>query len=137
MAFAEQLPRFRPGNSVPAKAGGSDPIVAGTFVVIHADKSTEGDYVIDTASAGAYAFGVAERTTGDKDLLPSHSLELRTNVSRRGSIARVLAGGGITAGQAVKVGSSGKAVYQNGSGVIVGYACNTVDTDDYCEVDLI
>ena len=136
--MGDALPRFRPGNAVPAFA--TDACVAGTFVKISADKNSDGAYQIVTCSAGdavGVVFGVVEQDGGPTGAPNVHSVNRMVNVSRRGTIARVLAGGTIAAGAAVKVGANGKAVAQGGTGNIVGYACNSVTSGQYCEVDLL
>lgn len=134
----EMLPRFRPGNAVPARPN-ANPVVAGRFVSITADKDADGAYRIDHTGAGLAAFGVVEQSSAT-DLVnePTHSVRRDVNVSRRGSIARVETGGAIAAGAAVKSDANGKAVAQGGTGVILGYACNTTTASgQVAEVDLV
>lgn len=132
--MAEMIARYKPGDNVPGFAATA--VIAGRFVKISADKTTQGDYSIAPCGAGEKSFGVAERDSV-ATTEPAHSVERRVNVVRRGAIARVTAGGSITAGGPVKSDAAGKAVAQGGTGEILGYACNTVSSGDICEVDLI
>jgi hypothetical protein len=134
--MTEQIARFKPGANVPGFAVTA--VVAGHFVKIVADKTSQGDYSIGHCGAGEQALGVAERDSAAATE-PAHSVERRVNVVRRGAIARVLAGADITAGAAVKSDGTGLAIPQAGTGIILGYACNTADFDtgQYVEVDLI
>lgn len=135
----EQLPRFKPGQDVPAFA--KTQVTAGRFVKIVDTKTAQGDYQIGQCdTAGEHAFGVAEQDSAPTTQ-PSSSVERRVNVTK-GSIARVLAGADInvtTAAVPVKTDASGRAIPQAGTGEILGYALHTADFDagDYVEVDLI
>lgn len=135
--MADALPRYRPGNAVSGFA--TDAIVAGTFVKVTGEPTADGAYQLVTCSAGdavGVVFGVAEQDAGATSI-DAHSVNRLVNVSRRGSIARVLAGGTIAAGAAVKVGANGKVVAQGGSGNIVGYCVKGASNGTYAEIDLL
>lgn len=135
--MGDVIPRYRPGNSVPGFA--TDQIVAGTFVKVTAEPTTEGAYQLVTCAAGdavGVVFGVAEQDAAATSV-DAHSVNRMVNVSRRGTIARVVAGGTIAAGNPVKVGANGKALAQGGSGNIVGYCVKGGANGDIVEVDLL
>jgi hypothetical protein len=99
----ELIARFKPGDNLPVYATGTD-IAAGRFVTI-SGKNSKGAYVGAHTGAGLYASGVAETDAiaGKTDWRGG------TNLTRRGSVARVITGGAITAGAAVKADANGKA----------------------------
>ena len=109
----EAKPLFRPGADVTVLTTGA--VTGKTFVGVSAtvDPST-GLIKVATATAAAKAFGVASRDIASGDT--GHIL--------RGGIVNVTAGGSITAGAQVEVGSNGKAVAL-ASGVPVGTALST------------
>jgi hypothetical protein len=109
------LARFKPGDNLPVYATGSN-IVAGRFVTI-SGKNSKGAYVGAHTGAGLAASGVAETDAiaGQTDWRGG------TNLTRRGSVARVECGAAITVGAAVKSDANGKAIPQGGTGVILGY----------------
>lgn len=111
----ELIARFKPGENLPVFATGAN-ISAGHFVTI-SGKTTKFGYKGAHTGAGLYASGVAE-TDAIQDKLDWRG---STNVTRRGSVARVVMGGAVTAGAAVKSDSTGRAVAQGGTGIILGY----------------
>lgn len=134
----ELIARFKPGDNVPVYA--SSDINAGHFVTI-SGKNAKGAYVAAHTGAGLYASGVAEvdMIGGETDWRGGG------NITRRGSIARVVMGGAVTVGAAVKADASGRAVAQGGTGVILGYFLglnltaggNATAADQVGEIDLI
>lgn len=144
--MGEMIARYKPGANVPGFAATA--VIAGRFVKVSADKTTNGDYSIAPCGAGEQPLGVAERDSA-ATTEPAHSVERRVNVVRRGAIARVTAGAAISAGALVQVGTAGKAITYDppalsgnaedlpSSPAIVGQALNTVAADgDIVEVDL-
>lgn len=133
------LARFKPGDNLPVYATGAD-IKAGRFVTI-SGKNTKGAYIGAHTGAGLYASGVAEvdAIAGQTDWRGG------TNLTRRGSVARVVTGAAITAGAAVKSDAAGKAIPQAGTGIILGYFIglnltaggNATAADQVGEIDLI
>ena len=109
----ECKPLFRPGDQITVLATGA--VTGSTFVDVSATRDTATGLVkVNTASSAAAAFGVASAdiASGEKG-----------SVIREG-VVFVTAGGSITAGAQVEVGSSGKAVAL-ASGVAVGKALET------------
>lgn len=133
MPGPEQLPRFRPGNAVPAFA--TETIPAGRFVAISGAKTSQGDYSVALCGAGDQSFGVSEQTSAP-DTDPAHSFDRRINCSRRGTIARVEAGDDITAGEPVTSDVDGKAVPASGGDAVLGFACDDCADGKIAEVDL-
>lgn len=133
MALGKELiARFKPGDNLPVYATGTD-IAAGHFVTI-SGKDANFAYVGAHTGAGLYASGVAEvdAIAGKKDWRGG------TNVARRGSVARVVAGAAVTVGAAVKSDATGRAIAQGGTGVILGYALTAAAAaGDVIEVDLL
>lgn len=113
----ELLARFKPGDNLPVYATGTD-ITAGRFVTI-SGKNSKGAYIGAHTASGVYASGVAETDAiaGKTDWRGG------TNLTRRGSVARVEFLSATTAGVAVKAAAdgSGKAIPHGGTGVILGY----------------
>jgi hypothetical protein len=133
--MAEALARFKPGVNVPAFAATA--VLAGRFVKITGAKTTHGDYSIGHCGAGERAFGVSEADSA-ATTEPAHSVERRVNVVRPGAIARVKPGGAIAAAGPVKSDANGQAIAQGGSGVITGYAMDTVaGTEALVEIELV
>lgn len=129
--MAEQIGRFKPGENVSVFAATA--ISAGRFVTISGDKTARGDYSGGHAGAAGWALGVSQRDSA-ATTEPAHSQERLVEVMR-GGIARVEVGtGGLTAGAAVKSDAAGKAVAQGGSGVILGYACETAVAGEFAEI---
>ena len=109
----EAKPLFRPGADVTALTTGA--VTGKTFVGVSATRdATTGLVKVATATAAAKAFGVAS-----KDIASG-----ATGSILRGGLVFVTAGGNITAGAQVEVGSGGKAVAL-ASGVAVGQALET------------
>lgn len=135
----ELLAKFKPGDNLPFFADNAD-VPAGRFVKI-TGRTTRGAYKGIVAGAGEYANGVSETDaiSGKLDWRGS------TNITRRGSVARVVMGGAVTVGGPVKSDGSGKAVAQAGSGIILGYFLglnldaggNATAADQIGEIDLI
>lgn len=109
----EAKPLFRPGQDVTALTTGA--VTGSTFVGVSATRDTATGLVkVATATAAAKAFGVASADIASG----------ATGLIHRGGILFVTAGGSITAGAQVEVGSGGKAVAL-ASGVAVGTALET------------
>lgn len=109
----EAKPLFRPGQDVTALTTGA--VTGSTFVGVSATRDTATGLVkVATATAAGKAFGVASADIASG----------ATGLIHRGGILFVTAGGAITAGAQVEVGSAGKAVAL-ASGVAVGTALET------------
>jgi hypothetical protein len=126
---------FKPGENVSVQASGAA-IAAGHFVSLKG-KNAKGSYNGAHTGAGLLAFGVAERDA----IADVTDWRGQTNCTRRGSIARVVAGAAIDASAAaipVKSDATGRAIPQAGSGIILGYAVSTVTlAGQIVEVDLV
>jgi len=98
----ETIPLYRPGDDVTATASGA--IVGKTFVDISAgvNAATGTTLTVVTATAAGATVGVASRDTASGAKL--HVLR------GKGSVVPVTAGGNITAGAEVEVGTNGRAV---------------------------
>lgn len=132
------IPFKSPGESVTAKAEGaitgkrcvqiSGPRTSGPGLAATAEGSV---YVVGlpsatgAAGAGQQVFGVAAWDVANNGLVTVH----------RGGILPITAGGSITAGDEVQVGSDGKVVTQS-NGVPIGIACNDATNGNDCEVAL-
>ena len=128
----ELIARFKPGENVPVYATGAN-INAGRFVTISGRNAKNADLGAHTG-AGLYANGVAEVDA----LADKTDWRGGTNLTRRGSIARVVAGAAVAVGAAVKSDASGRAIAQGGTGVILGYALQAAaQAGDVIDVDLI
>ncbi len=109
----ECKPLFRPGHEVTVLTTGA--VTGSTFVGVSATRdATTGLVKVTTATSAAKAFGVATADIANG---------AKGSVLREG-ILFVTAGGAITAGAQVEVGSNGKAVAL-ASGVAVGTALET------------
>jgi hypothetical protein len=135
----ELIARFKPGENLPVYATGAN-ISAGRFVTI-SGKNAQGAYIGAHTGAGLYASGVSETDA----IADKTDWRGGTNLTRRGSVARVVMGGAVTAGAAVKADANGKAIAQGGSGQILGYFIglnataggNATAADQVGEIDLI
>lgn len=131
----ELIAVFKPGENVSVQASGAA-IAAGHFVTVKG-RNAKGSYLAAHTTAGAYAFGVAERDA-IQDVTDWRG---QTNCARRGAIARVVAGAAIDASVsmvAVKSDATGRAIAQGGSGVILGYALTSAAAaGDIVEVELL
>ncbi len=125
--MAEQMSRFKPGANVPVFA--TTAILAGRFVKIVDDKTTQGDYQAGHCGLGERAFGVAELDSA-ATTEPAHSVERRVNVARRGSIARVTAGAAITAGDLVQSDAAGRAITFDADGTFATLATGVVGSNN-------
>ena len=106
-------PLFRPGAEVTALTSAA--VTGKTFVGISATRDADTGLVkVAPATAAAKAFGVAAYDAASGATLPI----------LRGGIVPVTAGGSITAGDEVEVGTGGKAV-KLATGVAVGQAIET------------
>ena len=109
----ECKPLFRPGDQITVLATGA--VTGSTFVDVSATRDTASGLVkVNTASAAAKAFGVAT----------SDIASGATGSVIREGLVFVTAGGSISAGAEVEVGSNGKAVTL-ASGRAVGKALET------------
>lgn len=109
----EAKPLFRPGQDVTALTTGA--VTGSTFVGVSATRDTATGLVkVATATGASKPFGVASADIASG----------ATGLIHRGGILFVTAGGAITAGAQVEVGSGGKAVVL-ASGVPVGTALET------------
>jgi hypothetical protein len=109
----EAKPLFRPGQDVTALTTGA--VTGKRFVGVSATRdATTGLVKVAHATAAAKAFGVASADIASG----------ATGLIHRGGILFVTAGGAITAGAQVEVGTDGKAVALS-SGVAVGQALET------------
>jgi len=144
--MSEQIPRYKPGQSVPGFAKAA--VSAGRFVAVVGAKTANGDYPIEHAAAKSRRpLGVTEQDSGPTTQ-DATSVERRVNVNRRGGIARVQVGEEITAGTEVGIGANGKAVKAEDpseaevkEGKItkvpaVGRCLTTTAAEAYAEVDL-
>lgn len=100
----ELLARFKPGDNIPVYATGSN-ISAGHFVLI-SGRNAKNAYIGAHSGAGLAASGVAETDAiaGKTDWRGG------TNLTRRGSVARVVAGAAVTIGDLISSDSTGRAV---------------------------
>lgn len=128
----EHIARFKPGDNLPVYATGAN-IEAGHLVTI-SGRNAKNAYIAAHTGAGLYASGVAEvDAIADKT-----DWRGGTNIARRGSVARVVAGAAVAVGVAVKADATGRAIAQAGAGVIVGYAVQAAAAaGDVIDVDLI
>jgi hypothetical protein len=144
--MSEQIPRFKPGQSVPGFAKAQ--VNAGRFVSVVGDKTADGDYPIEHAEAKAeHPLGVSEQDSGPTTQ-DATSVERRVNVNRRGAVARVEAGAEVKAGEEVGVGANGKAVKAEAPSAkeveegkitkvpAVGRSLTTTAAEAFAEVDL-
>lgn len=120
----ECKPLFRPGAEVTALTTGA--VTGKTFVSVSATRDTTTGLVkVATCSSAAKPFGVAARDIASG----------ATGLIFRGGILLITAGGSITAGAEVEVGSSGKVVAYS-SGVKVGTALETGSSNVDCLIAL-
>ncbi|OBK91487.1 capsid cement protein [Mycolicibacter sinensis] len=114
----EATPLFRPGAEVTALTSAA--VTGKRFVGLSATRDGfTGLVKVAHAGQGAKAFGVAAYDAASGATLPI----------LRGGIVPVTAGGSITAGDQVEVGTDGKAV-KLASGVAVGQAIETATSGD-------
>lgn len=134
--MADAIARFKPGVNVPGFCATA--VLAGRFVKVVGDKTTDGDYQIGQCTvAGENAIGVAEADSAAATE-SAQSVERRINIVRPGAIARVKPGGAIAAMGVVKTDATGQAIAQAGTGTILGYAMHTVaGTEALVEIALI
>jgi hypothetical protein len=125
--MAEQMSRFKPGANVPVFA--TTAVLAGRFVKIVGDKTTQGDYQAGHCGLGERAFGVAELDSAAATE-PAHSVERRVNVARRGAVARVTAGAAITAGAVVQSDAAGRAITFDADGTFATLATGVVASNN-------
>lgn len=100
----ELIARFKPGNNVPVYATGAD-IAAGHFVTI-SGKNSKGAYIGAHTGSGLLASGVAETDA----IADKTDWRGGTNLTRTGSIARVVMGAAVTVGALVMSDSTGRAI---------------------------
>jgi hypothetical protein len=134
--MAEAIARFKPGVNVPGFCATA--VLAGRFVKIVGDKTTDGDYQIGQCTVAGESRSASPRPTPPRR--PTRRLERRAARQRRpaGAIARVKPGGAIAAWGPVKTDASGQAIAQGGTGNILGYACHTVaGTEALVEIALV
>ena len=107
----ESRPLFRPGAEVTGLAAAG---VTGKRFLTATGRGLDGGIKVATATQGDKAFGVAAYDAGSGATVPV----------LRGGIVPVTAGGAISAGDQIEVGTDGKAV-KLASGVAVGQAIET------------
>lgn len=142
--MGQMIARYKPGQEVSALAATT--IAGGTFVKVSATKTARGDYQVVPCVAGDAAFGVAQN---DADAtLDATAQDRLVNVVRRGAVARVIAGGSISAGALVQSDANAKAIAYTAPNttavgaaiattpVVLGIAMNTVTNGQTVEVDL-
>lgn len=123
MAITENVPYFRPGQEVTARATTAIPV--NTLVKIVSGGTGTRPHVA-AAAAGDVAFGIAGREAAEGDHI---------RVVREG-IAPIIAGESITAASAVAVGADGKAVASVDGTNTVGIATADAEADGYVPVAL-
>lgn len=106
MSFGKELiARFKPGENIPVYATNAGNINAGHFVTI-SGRNAKNAYVGAHTGAGSPASGVAERDA----LAGVTDHRGGTNLTRRGSIARVVAGAAVAIGDIVSSDATGRAI---------------------------
>ena len=96
------------------------------FVSIQGNRTAGNNLAVGPAAAGARAFGVAGYSAAVGQLV----------LVVRGGVARVIAGGAITAGDPIAVGAGATAVTATGSAVVVGLAVNGAASGAVAEIAL-
>jgi hypothetical protein len=130
--MAEAVGVFKPGGNVPVFANTA--IRAGRFVRVSGAQQSTGAYTAAECGAGGRAVGVAEYDSAPTTE-PAHSVYRMVNIFRNG-IARVVAGGAVTAGTGVESDAQGRAVTL-ASGVDLGTAMTAAaQAGDIIEVAL-
>ena len=114
---------YEPGHRITAIA--TAPVTERQFIAIAGNRDPGGNLAVAPAAAGARAFGVAGYTAAAGQLV---------HVAR-GGVVRVIAGGAITAGDAIAVGANGTAVTA-GSATVVGLAVTGATNGGVAEVAL-
>jgi hypothetical protein len=116
---------YNPGQDITAEATGA--ITARRFLAISGNRTSGGNIAVVTATAAGRICGVAGNDAASGGLV--------TVVRGNRRVVKVAAGGAITAGAEVEVGSSGKAVAKS-SGVAVGYAITGASNNTDAEISL-
>ena len=116
---------YVPGGDITAEA--TSAVTERTFVAISGDRTANGNISVAPATAAGRICGVAGNTAASGGLV--------TVVRGNSRVVQVTAGGAITAGAEVEVGSAAKAVVK-ASGIAVGYVISTVSSGGIAEVSL-
>lgn len=116
---------YDPGNSITAEATAN--VTARTFLAISGNRVSGGNIAVATATAAGRVCGVAGNDASTGGLV--------TLVRGNSRVVKVTAGGNITAGAEVEVGSAGKVVTK-ASGVAVGYAITGASSGADAEISL-
>ncbi len=139
----EQIARYKPGENLTVKANEEGVIHAGRFVVYTGVDAATGVYEGEEAAAelkgNKPVFGVSQRETTDPESEPANSVDLLTEVTRSGSVARVKCAAEVKAGEEVETAAEGQATpweTEGKKGVAIGLALTTAKKDAYVEVDL-
>ena len=114
---------YSPGMDITAEATAS--ITARRLVAPSGNRTAGGNIAVATATAAGPALGVAVSDAASGDLLGV----------ARGGVVKVAAGGSITAGAEVEVGTAGKVVAKS-SGIAVGLAVTGASNNTDAEIAL-
>jgi hypothetical protein len=116
---------YAPGADITGEATAS--ITARTFLAISGNRTSGGNIAVAPATAAGRVCGVAGNDADSGGLV--------TVVRGNSRVVKVTAGGAITAGAEVEVGTGAKAVTK-ASGIAVGYAISTVASGGVAEISL-
>lgn len=114
---------YAPGCDITAEATGS--ITARRAVAPSANRATGGNLAVAHATAAGPILGIAVTDAATGDLL----------AVARGGVVKVTAGGSITAGAEVEVGTAGKVVAKS-SGIAIGIAVTGAGNNTDAEIAL-
>lgn len=133
--MADCIPIHEPGGRLTAVTTGA--VTGGRFCAISGDRQatlaintsvTGGNYSVAHAAAGAWALGVAERDTASGAKV--------TLLTGSGMILPIVADGAMDEGDAVMVGTSGKAKKATAGNNVVGRCMTTVADAGTAEIRL-
>lgn len=93
------IPYHRPGHDLTGTASGA--VTGKRFVDVAGDRTADGTYLVETATAAGTTIGVAAHDVADGDLVPI--------LAGPGTVLPVTAEAAITAGDEVEVGVDGQA----------------------------
>lgn len=116
---------YDPGATITGEATAT--VTARTFVAISGNRTAGGNIAVAPASAAGRICGVAGNDSAIGGLV--------TVVRGNSRVVKVTAGGNITAGAEVEVGSAGKAVAKS-EGIAVGYAITGASSGADAEISL-